>query len=125
MSVSLWAQADKPDAENPPAPQNGGDFSNNPNAQKVPEGVILVKGAVASATDSETPLPENGSLVDNVYSNRYFHLSYPVSSGWYEKFQGPPPSDSGYYVLAQLRPTTAFKGPIKGTVLVTAQDMFF
>jgi len=44
---------------------------------------------------------------------------------WYEKYKGPPPSDSGYYVLAQLRPTETGKGPIKGSILVAAQDLFF
>ena len=42
-----------------------------------------------------------------------------------EKFKGPPPSDSGHYVLAQFRPSETFKGAAKGTILVSAQDMFF
>src|SRR5262249_51756458 len=65
------------------------------------------------------------AIVDSVYRNQYFGLSYTVPPDWYQKFQGPPPSDSGYYVLAQLRPNDTFKGPTKGTVLISAQDLFF
>ena len=39
--------------------------------------------------------------------------------------KGPPPSDSGRYVLLQLRPADTFKGTARGNILVTAQDMFF
>ncbi len=39
--------------------------------------------------------------------------------------KGPPPSDSGRYVLAQITPAETFKGPARGTILITAQDMFF
>ena len=43
--------------------QNGGDFSNNLQpVTKVPEGVLLVKGAWSSASDSLTPLPEGGAV---------------------------------------------------------------
>jgi hypothetical protein len=104
-------------------PQGAGPI--NPGVPRVPDGVILVPGAVSSASDSVTPVPEGGSLIDSVYNNRYFGLSYPLSSEWYEKTKGPPPSDHGYYVLAQLRPTPTFKGQAKGYILVTAQDMFF
>jgi hypothetical protein len=91
----------------------------------VPTDVIIIKGAVASASDSATPLPEGGAVTNNIYTNQYFGLSYPFSSDWIEKFKGPPPSDSGGYVLAQLRRPDSFKGPSKGTILVTAQDLFF
>lgn len=96
-----------------------------PELKPVPRDTILVKGAWASASDSSTPLPEGGTIVDNVFKNSYFRLAYPFPADWYQKFTGPPPSDSGFYVVAQLRPTDKFKGPIKGTVLVTAQDLFF
>jgi TonB-like protein len=86
---------------------------------------FIVKGAWASASDSTTPLPEGGSISGSVYTNQYFGLSYPFSSDWYEKTKGPPPSDSGYYVLAQIRPSDTFKGPTKGLILVGAQDLFF
>ena len=106
-------------------PQSGGDFSNNPEAKKLPTGVILVKGAWSSASDSVTPVPEGGKVTNNVYTNDYFGLAYPFSPNWTEKYTGPPPSDGGYYVLAQVRPADTFKGTDRGSVLVAAQDMFF
>ena len=49
--------------------QNGGDFSSNTHpATKVPEGVILVKGAWSSASDSVTPVPEGGSDFQQCFS---------------------------------------------------------
>jgi hypothetical protein len=106
-------------------PQSGGDFSHNPEAKKLPTGVILVKGAWSSASDSVTPVPEGGKVTNNVYTNDYFRLNYPFSPDWTEKYNVPPPSDSGYYVLAQIRPADTFKGSDRGSVLVAAQDMFF
>ncbi len=91
----------------------------------IPPDVIIVKGAEASASDRKTPLPETGTTGKEWYENQYFRLSYPIPADWSEKFKGPPPSDSGSYVLTQLRPTAAFKGPNKATILVTAQDLFF
>ncbi len=106
-------------------PPNGGDFAPNPKVlNKVPQGVILVKGAWSSASDTVTPVPEGGSLANNVFTDRYFGISYTLPPDWEEKYQGPPPSDSGLYVLAQLRPVDSFKGA-RATVLITAQDMFF
>jgi hypothetical protein len=96
-----------------------------PQARKVPAGAILVKGAGPSATDRVTPLPEEGGVDRNVYKNQYFGLSYPLPPDWVEKFQGPPPSDSGSYVLAQLSPAATFKGSNRGTILIAAQDLFF
>src|SRR6516165_7182275 len=87
--------------------QNGGDFSTNlhPNEkQKVPEGVIIVKGAWSSASDSVTPVPEGGGVTGNVFNNEYFGITYTLPPDWLEKYKGPPPSDSGRYVLAQIRP---------------------
>src|SRR5215470_8020735 len=93
MSFAAWGQS------------NGGDFSNvTEPTTKVPAGVILVKGAWASASDSATPLPEGGSIANQIYTSEYFGLSYPLPAGWFQKFQGPPPSDSGSYVLAQIVP---------------------
>jgi hypothetical protein len=107
-------------------PKNGGDFSSNTEGSvKVPAGVILVKGAWSSASDSVTPVPEGGTIANNVFSNQYFGMTYPLPKDWTEKFKGPPPSDSGRYVLAQIRPSDAFKGPARGTILMTADDMFF
>jgi hypothetical protein len=121
-SASLWSQSAKP----PNTPRNGGDFSDNIQpGNKVPSGVILVKGAWSSASDSVTPVPEGGTVTNNIFSNQYFGMSYPVPPDFEEKYKGPPPSDSGRYVLLQLRPADTFKGPARGQVLVTAQDMFF
>jgi hypothetical protein len=119
LSLSLLARAQG-------APQSGGDFSNNPEAKKLPAGVILVKGAWSSASDSVTPLPEGGRVANNnVYSNPYLGLTYPLSPDWTQKYTGPPPSDNGYYVLAQIRPADTFKGTSRGTLLIAAQDLFF
>src|ERR1700730_18808052 len=92
------------------AGQRTGDSSTNPQAIKVPTGVILVKGAWSSASDSVTPLLEGGTLANSVYSNQYFGLTYNLPPDWTEKYSGPPPSDSGYYVLAQIRPADTLKG---------------
>lgn len=121
-SLVSWGQAVKPQS----IPQNGGDFSDNLQpVTKVPTGVVLVKGAWSSASDSVTPLPEGGSVTNNVFINRYFGMSYTLPSDWTEKYKGPPPSESGRYVLAQLRPADTFKGSDRGSILITAQDMFF
>ena len=124
FSASLLAagQSARPQAP----PQNGGDFSSNIQPlNKVPTGVILVKGAWSSASDSTTPVPEGGSVTNNVFNDQYFGMSYALPPEWEEKYKGPPPSDSGRYVLLQLRNVDTFKGPARGTVLITAQDMFF
>jgi hypothetical protein len=92
---------------------------------RVPTGVILVKGAWASASDSETPVPEGGNVTGNVFTDPYFGMTYPLPADWAEKYQGPPPSESGRYVLAELSPTSTFKGSARGSILVTAQDLFF
>ena len=108
------------------APQNGGDFSQQLHpTKKVPAGVILVRGAWASASDSVTPVPERGQVAHSVYSNPYFGLTYTLSPDWIKKYDGPPPSDSGYYVLAQILPADSFKGPNRGSVLIAAEDLFF
>ena len=106
--------------------QNGGDFSSNTHpATKVPEGVILVKGAWSSASDSATPVPEGGSVSNNVFHDQYFGITYALPKDWTEKYEGPPPSDNGRYVLAQIMPADTFKGPARGSILITAEDMFF
>lgn len=122
LSLSGAAQSAKPQT----VPANGGDFSNNVQpVNEVPSGVILVKGAWSSASDTVTPVPEGGSIANNAFTNKYFGIDYPLSADWAEKYKGPPPSDTGRYVLTQLSPTETFKGPARGTILITAQDMFF
>src|ERR1700722_17218743 len=108
-----------------------------PVLQKVPEDVILVKGAWSSASDNVTPLPEGGKVTAAGYDNPYFGLTLGLPAGWTQKYEGPPPSDSGYYVLAQLRPADPVPGQgggerqgrphdkVRGTLLIAAQDMFF
>src|SRR6266568_3778584 len=89
--------------------------------KKIPAGVILVKGATPSASDRVTPLPEGGGIDANAYRNAYFGITWPLPTGWTQKYDGPPPSDSGTYVLAQLEPAP----PASGVILVTARDLFF
>ncbi len=126
LSVSLLSFGQDSQPKN--APGNGGDFSTaGPSSQgltKVPAGVILVKGAWSSASDSVTPLPEGGGISNSVFQDEYFGIRYPLPSGWAQRYEGPPPSDSGRYVLAQIRPADR-KGQIRGNILITAQDMFF
>jgi hypothetical protein len=107
------------------AGQQGGDFSSNPGAKKLPTGIILVRGAWSSASDSKTPVPEGGKVVNSVYRNDYFRIAFPLPPSWVQKYTGPPPSDSGYYVLAQFRPSDLQKGSSGGYILITAQDLFF
>ena len=106
-------------------PQGGGDFYENTQEKMLTTGSILVKGAWASASDSVTPLPEGGRTNNHVYTNPYLGLTYAFPTDWIEKYSGPPPSDSGYYVLAQIRPGDTFKGTTRGAVLIAAQDLFF
>jgi hypothetical protein len=89
----------------------------------VPEGVILVKGAVPSASDASTPLPEEGRIGERRYRNVYFGLTYPIPAGWIEQPAGPPPSETGSYVLTQFALVDG--GRVKAHVLVSAQDLFF
>ena len=50
-------------------------------------------------------------------------MRFPRAS--FSKYSGPPPSDSGYYVLTQLEPKPEFEAAAAGSVLVSAQDLFF
>ena len=123
VAISLSAVAQDIPADN--APAQGGDFSINPNATKVPPGVILVKGAEPSASDAGTPVPEGGTVTEKAFLDPYFGMAYQLPPGWAQKYVGPPPSNSGYYVLAQIEPGKSFKGDAPGTILISAQDMFF
>ena len=106
-------------------PLNGGDFSQGPQSRKVPADVILVKGAWSGASDTATPDPEGGKVNTESYDNPYFGLQLTLPKSWIQKYEGPPPSDSGYYVLAQLRPAETLPGRARGTLLIAAQDLFF
>lgn len=112
-------------AETQETARNGGDFSSNSQPGTVPSGALIVKGAWFSASDSVTPVPEGGVVANGHYNNSYFALDYPVSTGWGQHYEGPPPSDTGYYVLAQLAPTDTSKGKSRAMLLIAAQDLFF
>ena len=84
----------------------------------LPTGVILLPGAIPSASDSKTALPEAGTIRKNVYDNPYFGMTWAFPEQWGEEFKGPPPSDTGAYVLSNLTGGRA-------SILVTAQDSFF
>ena len=94
-------------------------------AGAIPKGVILVKGAWWSASDSVTPLPETGKIADNAYRNAYFGINWTLPRDWTQQFEGPPPSDQGRYVLAEIVPSGTYSGPSRGSVLITADDLFF
>jgi len=78
-----------------------------------------------SVSDAEMPVPEGGLLTNGTYSNRYFGFSYGLPPDWEENLEGPPPSDNGYYVLAQFKPVDTSKRSSRGTILITASDLFF
>ena len=90
----------------------------------VPKNVILVKGAIPGASDSTTPVPEKGTVTAGRYRNAYFGLSYPIPAGWKEQPAGPPPSDSGIYVLSHFA-VSDDEQRVKAHVLITAEDLFF
>ena len=91
----------------------------------LPAGVILVKGAWSSAAGTLSPLPEDGRVSNGRYDNAYFGLGYAVGSDWTQRYEGPPPSDSGYYVLAQIEPQNPTLAAGMGHILIAAQDLFF
>ncbi len=93
--------------------------------QVIPPNVILVRGAVPGASDSSTPLPEGGAVREGAYRNDYFGLTYPLPADWTENVLGPPPSEGGSYVLSSLIPSEKISGAVKGSVLISAQDLFF
>jgi hypothetical protein len=74
-----------------------------------------------SIVASQMPAPEDGKMLNGIYVNDYFDLSFPLPEGWTEGEPGPDPSDAGYYVLRSLIP----KSELNATMLITAQDMFF
>jgi len=91
----------------------------------IPAGVILVKGAWSSAAGSSSALPEEGVVAEHEYDNAYFGLSYSFGADWTQRYEGPPPSDAGYYVLAQIEPRDPSRNAELGHFLIAAQDLFF
>lgn len=102
-----------------------GDSSEHRQPARLPTGVILVKGAWPSASDSVTAVPEAGTVSHSIYINAYFDLTYPLAPGWIQKYAGPPPSETGYYVLAQIEPAGTETRTTRGSILIAAQDLFF
>ena len=74
-----------------------------------------------STKDFDAANPEDGSVSNSYYYNPYFGLSVPLPTGWSEGLAGPPPSNSGTYVLASLDGTRVDAA----TILIVAQDLFF
>lgn len=64
-------------------------------------------------------------MIDSEYRNDYFELRLGLSRDWTQRYEGPPPSDSGYYVLAQLESADPAQAASRGHMLISAQDMFF
>ena len=91
---------------------------------KIPPNTLIVKGAWTSSSDSVTPEPEGGTVSGNAYANTYFGLDFTLPVDWRKGFDGPPPSDTGFYSLLQLTPAETAKGA-GGNILITAQDLFF
>jgi hypothetical protein len=98
---------------------------NQPVVTKIPPEVILVKGARSSASDAITPLPEDATVAQDVFSDPYFGITYVLPQNWTQEYDGPPPSNSGRYVLAQIGPAKTKDDPDSASMLITAQDMFF
>lgn len=91
----------------------------------VPRNTILVKGATSSASDATTPVPEGAMVRAGRLESSYFGFSYRIPPGWTEEVKGPPPSDSGNYVLSLLVPSQKTATSPKGSILIQAQDLFF
>jgi hypothetical protein len=83
--------------------------------------MILMLPTSQALGQSASADPENGEFVDGIYTSRYFGLRYPLPEGWTPGPQPPPPSYTGYYVLA----TPAAPERVKATILIAAQDEFF
>jgi hypothetical protein len=95
-----------------------------------PASAVATKPSARSAapvTVSVVPVaaPEDGAVINGAYTSKYFSLTYPLPQGWIAGLAGPPPSDTGYYVLSSFKPGANFKGTSKGTILMAAWDLFF
>ena len=105
---------------------SGGDFSNSFHPEAVvPKNTIILKGAWSAASDNLLPDPETGGVSGSIFSSPYFGITYNLPKDWIEEDKGPPPSDSGRYVLAEISPSDSYKGPSRGQILITAEDLFF
>jgi hypothetical protein len=118
---SVGAQAQNPTNIS----QNSSGSDNAQPLTPIPAETILVKGAWSSASDSVTPVPEAATVAKDFFSDPYFGITYTLPSDWTQEYEGPPPSESGRYVLAQIEPSNTQKETAAGSMLITAQDMFF
>jgi hypothetical protein len=103
----------------------GGGALGAPDADPVPANVILVKGSWSSTAGLPSPLPEDGAVSHGEYGNAYFGLEYSIGADWTQIYAGPPPSEGGYYVLAQIEPRNASQGFGQTHLMIAAQDLFF
>lgn len=122
LSLLAWSQSSPP--TKPPS-QPEGLSSETDRFIKLPKDTIIVKGAWSSASDSVTPVPESSRFSDGAFTNPYFGMSYKLPAGWSKNYDGPPPSDSGLYVLAQIRMADPKQQTSRGSILITADDLFF
>src|SRR5436305_14737172 len=86
---------------------------------------MLGKATGSRASEQTTPMPESWQVTNVDYDNPYFQLTLPLPRDWVKKYDGPPPSDTGYYVLAQLEPRDMVEGTIRGSMMISAADLFF
>jgi hypothetical protein len=91
----------------------------------LPRNQILIRGAMPASSDEAMPVPESGAVAANTYRNPYFGLVYAAPAGWLQQADGPPPSDTGTYVLAQFAIYDTAHERMRANVLLTAQDLFF
>jgi hypothetical protein len=82
--------------------------------------LFLIASSLCSAAAADA-VPESGAVRDGAYENPYFGFTLKLPPGWASGPEGPRPSLSGYYVLANLLAA----GPEHGSLLVAAQDLFF
>jgi len=64
-------------------------------------------------------------VAGNVLSDPYFGMTYSLLPDWTQRYTGPPPSDTGRYVLALISPADTYKGATRASELITADDLFF
>ncbi len=122
LSASLLAAGQTPSLNSGSSVESSNKHQSLP---KVPAESILVKGAWSSASDSMIPVPEAATVSEGVFSDPYFGISYKLPQDWSQEYEGPPASENGRYVLAQIGPPKTRDGPDSASMLITAQDMFF
>ncbi|MEA2754199.1 MAG: hypothetical protein QOJ54_488, partial [Aliidongia sp.] len=93
---------------------------------------LLLAFASGSATAADAN-PEDGKLVDGVYSNPYFGLTFPLPEGYGPGLEPAKPAINGFYVLStprhkdgvyelDMKPHPGAHAPV---MVISAQDMFF